>query len=64
MAENVLIKILDHQGVWIHYEKISNNPDSIKRALQAALKTSLAAKSKTARAVDTKSNIVLKIENG
>ena len=64
MAKKVLIEVLDYQGVWIHYKKISNNPDSIKHALQAALKTPLAANSKTARAVEAKTNIVLKIEYG
>ena len=64
MAKNVLIEVLDYQGVWIHYKKISNSPDSIRHALQAALKTPLAANSKTARAVEAKTNFVLKIEFG
>ena len=64
MVKKVLIEILDDQGVWIHYDKISNNPAGIKRALQAALKTSLAAQSKTARVVDANTNAVLDVENG
>jgi hypothetical protein len=64
MAIKVLIEVLDPQGVWIHYKMISNYPGNIERALQAALKTSLAAKLKTARALEAGTNIVLKVENG
>jgi|TARA_B100000315_G_scaffold237037_1_gene253429 hypothetical protein len=42
----------------------SNYPGNIERALQAALKTSLATKSKTARALEAGTNVVLKVENG
>ena len=39
-------------------------PTVFRHALQAALKTPLAANSKTARAVEAKTNFVLKIEFG
>ena len=64
MATKVLIEILDKQGVWIHYKKVSNNRATIKRSLQAALMTPLASNSqKKVRAVDAKTNIVLEVEN-
>ena len=64
MAKKVLVEILDKQGVWIHYRKVSNNPDSIERALQAALKTPLAKTKKSARAVEAGAKIVLNIKYG
>jgi len=64
MTKKALIEIQDKQGVWIHYRKVANNPASIEQALQAALETPLASISKSARAVEAGTNIVLRIENG
>jgi len=64
MAKKALIEIQDKQGVWIHYRKVANNPASIEQALQAALETTLASKSKSARAVEAGTNIVLNIKYG
>ncbi len=64
MAKQALIEIQDKQGVWIYYGKVANNPNTIDKALQAALDTPLASTSKKARAIDAVTNIVLKIEDG
>jgi hypothetical protein len=64
MAKRALIEVQDKQGVWIHYQLVTNNPARIEKALQAALKTQLASKSKKARALDADTNNLLKIENG
>ena len=52
MSNMVDIEVQDQFGSWIHLRKVHNNPPSIKLALEAALDTQLAAKSKKARALD------------
>ena len=64
MAKKVLIEIQDRQGVWIHYQKVDNNPASIELALQLALQTPLASTSKSVRAVEADTNFVLNIKYG
>ena len=64
MAKKVLIEIQDKQGVWIHYQIVDNKPARIEFALQLALKTPLASKSKCARAVEAGTNSVLNIKYG
>jgi uncharacterized protein YgiM (DUF1202 family) len=59
-----LIEIQDKQGVWIHFKKVSNDPVTIEKALQAALKIQLASNTKKARAVDADTNDLLRIERG
>ena len=54
MANQVRIEIMDQFGKWHRHTTISNNPSSIKQALQSALKTQLASRSKKVRAVDDK----------
>ena len=46
MANQVRIEIMDHHGKWHRHRTVSNNPMSIKQAMQAALKQQLASKSK------------------
>ena len=64
MAKYVLIEILDKQSVWIHFQKVANNPAKIEKALQAALNTPLASKSKRTRAVEPGTNLLLSTKNG
>ena len=46
MANIVRIEIMDQHGQWHRHKNVSNNPMSIKQALQTALKSQLASKSK------------------
>ena len=64
MANQVRIEIMDQFGKWHKHITISNNPLSIKQALQAALKQQLAARSKKVRAVDDKTNSIIDMLQG
>mgnify|MGYP003334655517 FL=1 len=59
MANIVRIEIMDQHGQWHRHKNVSNNPLSIKQALQTALKSQLASKSKKVRAVDDKTNAMI-----
>ena len=64
MANKVRIEIMDQFGKWHRHTTISNNPSSIKQALQVALKTQLASRSKKVRAVDDKTNSFIDMLQG
>jgi hypothetical protein len=64
MSNQVRIEIMDQFGKWHKYTTISNNPSSIKQALQAALKQQLASRSKKVRAVDDKTNNIIDMLQG
>ncbi len=55
---------MDQFGKWHRHTTISNNPSSIKQALQVALKTQLASRSKKVRAVDDKTNSFIDMLQG
>mgnify|MGYP001317133195 CR=1 FL=1 len=59
MANQVRIEIMDQFGKWHRHTTISNNPSSIKQALQVALKTQLASRSKKVPLIYTASLLVL-----
>lgn len=58
------IEIQDQFGAWHRYATVNNSPISIKMALERALKTQLASKSKKVRAIDDKSGALLDILTG
>ena len=64
MANIVRIEIMDQHGKWHRHKNVSNNPMSIKQALQTALKQQLASKSKKVRAVDDKTNAMIDMLQG
>ena len=64
MANQVRIEIMDQHGKWHRHRSVSNNPMSIKQAMQAALKQQLASKSKKVRAVDDKTNAIIDMLQG
>ena len=64
MANIVRIEIMDQHGQWHRHKNVSNNPMSIKQALQTALKQQLASKSKKVRAVDDKTNTMIDMLQG
>jgi hypothetical protein len=64
MSNQVIIEIMDQHGKWHRYRSVSNNPMSIKSALETALKQQLASKSKKARAIDEKTKNVIDILQG
>jgi len=64
MANQVRIEIMDQHGKWHRHKTISNNPMSIKQALQTALKQQLASKSKKVRAVDDQTNAMIDMLQG
>ena len=55
---------MDQHGQWHRHTNVSNNPMSIKQALQTALKQQLASKSKKVRAVDDKTNAMIDMLQG
>jgi len=64
MANMVRIEVQDQFGSWKKYTTVTNSPSSIKLALERALKTQLASKSKKARAVDDKSGALMDMVHG
>ena len=64
MSNQVRIEIMDQFGKWHTNRTVSNNPISIKGAMEAALKSQLAAKSKKVRAVDAKTNNLIDMLQG
>lgn len=64
MTNYVRIEVQDQFGRWQKYTTVVNSPTSIKLALQTALKTQLAAKSKKARAVEEKTGNLIDMQFG
>jgi len=64
MSNQVRIEIMDQFGKWHRYTTVSNNPSSIKQALQTALKQQLASRSKKVRAVEDKTNNLIDMLQG
>lgn len=61
MTQRVRIEVQDQFGRWQKYRTVNNNPSNIKLALQAGLKTQLAAKSKKVRAINEETGDLLDI---
>lgn len=64
MARMARIEVQDQFGRWQRFQTVSATDTSIKLALQRALKTQLAAKSRKARAVDDKTGALIDILQG
>jgi hypothetical protein len=64
MSNMVDIEVQDQFGRWVRHRQVHNNPSSIKLALQAALNTQLAAKSKKARAMDSRTGQMIDMAFG
>lgn len=64
MAKMARIEIQDQFGRWQRFQTVSATDTSIKLALQRALKTQLAAKSRKARALDDKTGALIDILQG
>jgi len=64
MSKMARIEVQDQFGRWQRFQTVSATDTSIKLALQRALKTQLAAKSKKARAVDEKTGTLIDILQG
>jgi hypothetical protein len=58
------IEIQDQFGRWQRFQTVSGADTSVKLALQRALKTQLAAKSRKARAVDEKTGVLIDMLQG
>lgn len=52
MNKMVEIEVQDQFGHWHHLRRVNDNPATIMLALQAAIQTQLASRSRKARAVD------------
>jgi hypothetical protein len=64
MAKMAHIEVQDQFGRWQRFQTVSATDTSIKLALQRALKTQLASKSRKARAVDDKTGTLIDILQG
>ena len=64
MAKMARIEVQDQFGRWQRFQTVTATDTSIKLALQRALKTQLAAKSRKARAVDDKTGALIDILQG
>ena len=64
MANMVRIEVQDQHGTWQRYSTVVNSGVNIKQALERALKTQLASKSKKARAVDDKTGALIDMAHG
>ncbi|SNX61222.1 hypothetical protein SAMN06296273_2675 [Nitrosomonas ureae] len=64
MSNMVEIEVQDQFGAWHYYTSVTNNPSSIKLALQTAIKTQLASKSRRARAIDEKTGVLIDMLQG
>ena len=64
MSDTIRIEIQDQFGAWHTYTTVSNFPTSIKQALQTALKSQLAQRSRKARAVDAKTGALIDLLQG
>lgn len=64
MARMARIEVQDQFGRWQRFQTVTATDTSIKLALQRALKTQLAAKSRKARAVDDKTGALIDILQG
>jgi len=64
MARMARIEVQDQFGRWQRFQTVNATDTSIKLALQRALKTQLASKSRKARAVDNKTGMLLDILQG
>lgn len=64
MAKMARIEVQDQFGRWQRFQTVTATDTSIKLALQRALKTQLASKSRKARAVDDKTGILIDILQG
>ena len=52
MSKRIRIEVQDQFGAWRVYTHTTANPSSVKLALNQAVKSQLAQKSKKARAID------------
>lgn len=64
MARMARIEVQDQFGRWQRFQTVNATDTSIKLALQRALKTQLASKSRKARVVDDKTGMLLDILQG
>lgn len=64
MAKMARIEVQDQFGRWQRFQTVSATDTSIKLALQRALKTQLAAKSRKARAIDDRTGALIDILQG
>ena len=64
MAKMARIEVQDQFGRWQRFQTVTATDMSIKFALQRALKTQLATKSRKARAVDDKTGTLIDILQG
>lgn len=64
MANMIKIEVQDQFGAWHYYTSVTNNPSSIKLALQNAIKTQLASKSRKVRAIDGKTGALVDMLQG
>lgn len=64
MAKMAHIEVQDQYGRWQRFQTVSATDTSVKLALQRALKTQLAAKSRKVRAVDDNTGTLIDILQG
>ena len=64
MARMARIEVQDQFGHWRRFQTVIASDTSIKLALQRALKTQLASKSRKARAIDDKTGALIDVLQG
>lgn len=64
MAKMARIEVQDQFGRWQRFQTVTASDTPIKLALQRALKTQLASKSRKVRAVDDKTGTLIDVLQG